>query len=171
VYGHPPRCDYRHGVGATVSVSREISASPEELWSLVTDLTRMGEWSPENEGGEWLDGATGPSPGARFRGHNRNGSKQWSMLVTVIDVDEPRRFAFRTSMYKVPSASWTYEFEPSEAGCIVTESWSDQRWSWTLPFSKQISGVTDRESHTREGIARTLANLAAAVEGTDVDDD
>jgi uncharacterized protein YndB with AHSA1/START domain len=35
-----------------VSVSRDVSATPEEVWKLITDLPRMGEWSPENKGGE-----------------------------------------------------------------------------------------------------------------------
>ncbi len=46
-----------------VSISREISASPEQLYSMVSDVTRMGEWSPENEGGEWLGGGTTAQPG------------------------------------------------------------------------------------------------------------
>ena len=35
-----------------VSVVREVAASPEKVWALVTDLPRMGEWSPENQGGK-----------------------------------------------------------------------------------------------------------------------
>ena len=34
-----------------VSVSREIAAPVDTVWVLVTDLPRMGEWSPEN----WCD--------------------------------------------------------------------------------------------------------------------
>lgn len=29
------------------SASIEINASPEAVWALVTDITRMGEYSPE----------------------------------------------------------------------------------------------------------------------------
>ena len=47
----------------TVVVSREISASADAVWPLVSDLTRMGEWSPENQGGEWIKGASGPEIG------------------------------------------------------------------------------------------------------------
>jgi uncharacterized protein YndB with AHSA1/START domain len=49
-----------------VSVERTIAASPDALWKMVSDVTRMGEWSPENTGGEWLKGATGPAVGAKF---------------------------------------------------------------------------------------------------------
>ncbi len=50
-----------------------IRAPADQLWSLVSDVTRAGEWSPENIGGSWLDGATAPVVGARFRGTNRRG--------------------------------------------------------------------------------------------------
>ena len=59
-----------------VSVTREIGAPAGQVWAMVSDLTRMGEWSPENEGGEWLRGAAGAQPGASFRGTNRNGKKK-----------------------------------------------------------------------------------------------
>ena len=70
-----------------VSVSREIAAPAEQLWAMVSDVTRMGEWSPENEAGEWLRGATGPKPGASFRGTNRNGKKTWKTVATVVDAE------------------------------------------------------------------------------------
>ena len=60
-------------VTESVSVTREIHAPAEQVWAMVSDVTRMGEWSPENLGGAWLGTATGPQPGAKFRGTNRNG--------------------------------------------------------------------------------------------------
>ena len=156
----------RYGLGMEpdVSVTREIAAPADRVWAMISDLPRMGEWSPENEGGEWLQGATGPAPGATFRGHNRNGSKAWTMLVTIIDVEPGRRLSFRTSWMKAPSAEWSYEIEPTDTGCRITESWTDKRWRWGLPISGWISGVTDRTPHTRAGIEETLANLAVAAE-------
>ena len=35
----------------------------------------MSHWSPEYQGGEWLDGATGPMVGARFKGRNKERGK------------------------------------------------------------------------------------------------
>ena len=59
-----------------VSVTRDIAASPAKVWEMLSDLPRMGEWSPENTGGKWVRGATGPAVGARFVGSNRNGKKR-----------------------------------------------------------------------------------------------
>src|SRR5215213_9637584 len=61
------------GVTKHVEVSRDIKASPMAVWSAVSDVTRMGEWSPECHTCAWAEDATGPAVGARFVGHNRNG--------------------------------------------------------------------------------------------------
>ena len=52
-------------------VSIEIAASPEAVYALVSDITRMGEWSPECRECTWANGATGPAVGARFRRRTR----------------------------------------------------------------------------------------------------
>ena len=48
-----------------------MTASPEAVDALVTDVRRMGEWSPECLGGAWLDGAVGSAVGTRFTGTNK----------------------------------------------------------------------------------------------------
>jgi len=56
------------------SVTVHMDASPEAVRALVSDVTQIGRYSPETFEAEWLDGATGPAVGARFRGHvKRNG--------------------------------------------------------------------------------------------------
>ena len=58
------------------SVTIHMSAPPEQVWDLVSDVTRIGSYSPETFEAEWIDGATGPAVGARFRGHvKRNGDR------------------------------------------------------------------------------------------------
>ena len=78
-----------------VSVVRDVAADPDVVWGLVSDLVGMGRWSPENRGGRWIDGATGPTVGAVFRGRNRIRWRRWQTNVTVIESDPPRRLAFR----------------------------------------------------------------------------
>ena len=61
-----------HGMHREASI--EIHASPDAVYDLVADLPRMGEWSPENIGGEWQGGGSGKM-GDRFIGHNRAGER------------------------------------------------------------------------------------------------
>src|SRR5215831_398879 len=69
-----------HGMHREASI--EIHASPEAVYDLVSALPRMGEWSPENIGGEWQGGGSG-QVGDRFLGHNRAGERAWSVPVMV----------------------------------------------------------------------------------------
>ena len=71
----------------------EINASPEAVYDLISDLPRMGEWSPENIGGEWQNGGSG-KVGDRYIGHNQAGERSWSVPVMVTVADPGRCFEF-----------------------------------------------------------------------------
>jgi uncharacterized protein YndB with AHSA1/START domain len=148
----------------TVSVSREIKAPAETVWALVSDLPRMGEWSPENDGGDWLKGATKAVPGAKFKGANTNGDKSWTTTATILEADPGRSLSFRVAVGVIKVALWSYTFEPTEGGCIVTETWTDQRNGLVKKLATRSSGVENRAAHNREGMEYTLARLAKAAE-------
>lgn len=145
-----------------VSVSRTMDVPAERVWDLVTDLARMGEWSPENTGGQWVGGATGPAPGAVFRGSNRSGFRRWSTLATVVTWEPPRHFAFDVSALGMKVSRWEYVVEPAGTGCRVTETWTDRRGRLLHALGRPVSGVADRAAHNRAGMETTLERLAAA---------
>jgi uncharacterized protein YndB with AHSA1/START domain len=149
-----------------VSVTREIDAPPEKVWAMVADITRMGEWSPENEGGAWLGGATAAAPGAKFRASNRRGKRKWKTLSTVTAAEAGRTFSFRVSSAGIQVADWSYEFEPTASGCRVTESWVEQRPGWFKPLARVATGVADRSVTNRAGMEQTLERLAAVAEAS-----
>ena len=78
------------------------TASPEAVWTVVGDPTRVGEWSHECGSAEWIDGATAARPGARFRGRNRVGKSRWTRVNEVVRASAPHELAWRT----VPA--WCY---------------------------------------------------------------
>jgi hypothetical protein len=151
---------------STVSVTRAVNAPAEHAWALVSDVTRMGEWSPETTSAEWLGGATGPAEGAKFRGSNRNGKKSWKSVATVVDAVPGRAFAFRVKAMGLDVAEWGYTFEPTPTGCVVTEHWTDRRGMLMKAMSPKATGVADRAEHNRNGMEQTLERLATAAEST-----
>jgi uncharacterized protein YndB with AHSA1/START domain len=105
------------------SITVEVDATPEQVWALLSDITRAGEWSHENKGGEWLDGATAAAPGARFRGRNRNGRQKWSRVCEVLTADAPEVLSWRTVPSRIypDSTRWTYELTSVGSGCRITQ--------------------------------------------------
>ena len=150
---------------ADVSVTREIAAEPEVVWDLLSDLPRMGERSPENRGGRWKGGATGPRVGARFVGENSNGERSWTTVARVTEAVRGASFEFDVKALKViPIARWRYDVVPTETGCVVTERWTDRRPGWFEPLGAKLTGVADRAEHNRDSMRRTLDALAAEAE-------
>ena len=144
------------------AVTRDIAAPAEKVWTLVSDLPRMGEWSPENQGGKWVKGATGPSVGAVFRGNNKRGIRRWSTTVTVVECDPGKVFDFAVTSGPLGVANWRYEFEETDSGCRVTESWRDNRKPWFATVARVMGDHGSDNAETQ--MASTLDRLAAAVQ-------
>lgn len=140
-----------------------IDAPPERVWDLVTDITRMGEWSPESTGGRWTRGATGPATGARFVGSNRNGWVRWNTHCRVVECAAPSRFAFTVAENRM---TWGWRLEPDGAGTRLTQ-WRDRAGQPNIAVrALAASGLLgrDREQLMRDGMQRTLAAVKAAAE-------
>ena len=101
------------------SESIVIARSPEALYALVTDVTRMGEWSPVCKACWWDDGA-GPRVGAWFTGRNEQPDRTWETRSQVVVAEPGREFAFVVGGDRV---RWGYGFTPVEGGTRLTESW------------------------------------------------
>jgi len=148
-----------------VEVSVSVAAPPEVVYALVTDLSRMSEWSPETASVTWLDGATGPVPGARFRGANRNGVYRWSTTCTVVTADQDIELSFRTTWGPLSVALWRYRFSPDgSGGTTVTESTEDERGLLMKAVGVVGTGVVHRAAHNEETMRATLAAIKAAAE-------
>ena len=141
---------------------RAVAATPTVVWSLVADITRMGEWSPETTRAAWIGGASGPAVGVRFTGWNQMGSKTWKSTCTVTVCEPGRCFAFDVAVGPFSVAHWAYDLEPTADGCLLTERWEDRRGALVTWLSPTITGTRDRARRNRETMAVTLDRLAAA---------
>jgi len=154
--------------GTKGEASTQINVPPEKLYEIVSDVRRMGDWSPECVGAEWIDGATGPAVGARFKGSNKRGMARWSTKPRVVTADEGKEFAFVTTHLGKDATKWSYRFEPADGGTKVTESFEmmfDMPWYFTMT-DRLMMGIKDRKADLEEGMAVTLQRLKASAEGS-----
>jgi hypothetical protein len=97
-----------------------IAAPPEQVYDLVADVSRMGEWSPVCTGGEYDDDRTW------FTGHNAIGSTTWSTRCHVVAADAGREFAFVNCGQEgaLELVRWGFSLQADGAGGTeVTQSW------------------------------------------------
>jgi uncharacterized protein YndB with AHSA1/START domain len=151
-------------VASTITRSVDVDAPPAQVWDLVSNLPGMGELSPENTGGSWLDGATGPAVGVRFRGSNRQGWRRWSTTARITACEPGRRLAFDVSSLGLAVSRWTYDVAPRSGGCSVTETWEDRRGRTIDALGLLVSGVGDRSVFTAQSIEQTLAAVKQRAE-------
>jgi len=141
-----------------------MAAPPERVWELVSDVTKIGRYSPETFEAEWLDGATGPAVGARFRGHvkrNSKGPTYWA-ACTVLVSEPGREFAFGVGPPGKPLNTWRYRLEPAGDGTEVTESFE---LTPTLPLRVYWGLLGWARGRTnRNGMRATLEAIKAEVE-------
>ena len=151
------------------SVSIEISAPPERVDDLIADITGMGEWSPECYRCSWVDGASGPAVGAKFKARNKGGrGPSWVNTAVVTVADPGRAFAFNRSGPAIGSYTWRYDLEPTLEGTRLTESFEAERplgnaMSW---ITMKWTGSADRDADLHEGMLTTLSRIKAAAESS-----
>jgi hypothetical protein len=146
------------------SVKVHMDASPEKIWELVSDVTQIGRFSPETFEAEWIDGATGPAVGARFRGHvrrNEKGPVYWT-TCTVVGCEPGKEFSFGVGEPGKILNTWSYVLEPSGTGTDVTESF---RLADKLPLRVYwaLCGWARGKRNTND-MRRTLDSVKAVVE-------
>ena len=143
--------------------SIDVAASPELVYDLIADVTRMGEWSPECYRCEWLGGATAATPGARFRGYNRLGRMRWERTAVVDTADRGREFGFTTVNDGAgrEETRWRYSMEPSSSGTSLTESFE---FLWCSIPNRLAEVLVPRGRQVNRGIEETLRRIKRAAE-------
>jgi uncharacterized protein YndB with AHSA1/START domain len=153
--------------------SREtvIQAAPEIVYDLMSDMPRMGEWSPECQRVEWLGDSSKPGIGATFVGHNEGGPRKlmkWSRRGRVLAADRGREFAFVTEEGGRESTEWRYQFEPTDGGTRVVESYHVK---WIPLWARIVDVPTNRARELREAMGHTLGQLKSAAEAITAGED
>jgi hypothetical protein len=142
-----------------------IVARPAEfVYDMVSDVTRMGEWSPICTACWWDDG-DGPRVGAWFTGRNEVPGRAWETRSQVVVADRGQEFAFVVGGAWV---RWGYAFTPVDEGTQVTESWEFLP-SGIARFHERYgedaqAQITERTGAARSSIPATLAAIKKTAE-------
>jgi uncharacterized protein YndB with AHSA1/START domain len=155
-------------VQRTGTVQADVGATPAQVWQVLTDVPRIGEWSHECHTAQWLDGAHQAAVAARFRGTNKARFARWSRPCTISVLDPGRRFTYRTNGGVMRDATeWTFTLEPTDGGCRITQSYRiislPRAAEWAI--SKMLPEHIDRSQALRQDLER-LGSAAAAVPAT-----
>ena len=149
-------------LGGEVSLS--MAAPPEKVWALVSDVTRIGEFSPETFEARWTRGSTGPAVGATFKGHvkrNGVGPVYWSGCQ-VTQCVENEVFEFSVGTDSTTVNNWGYRLEPEGEGTRVTEYF---RLEPSLPVRLYWLLLGRLRGRTNEkGMRTTLERMKEVVE-------
>jgi uncharacterized protein YndB with AHSA1/START domain len=144
-----------------LSASTKIRASPDEVYALVSDLTRIPEWSPETIRVQWLTGT-------RFRAWNRRRLGRWHTDADVVAAEPGRRFSFVVQAMGGDWTQWTYliESEPTTGATRLTEV---VRMCVPLPFGAVVFEhlflfVRDRRRDLQVNLDRSVDRIRAIVE-------
>ena len=147
------------------SVTVHMDATPEAVWALVSDVTQIGKYSPETFEAEWLDGATGPAVGARFRGHVRRngiGPVYWADCF-VTECEPGRVFTFGVGKPGKALNTWGYRLEPAAGGGTDVTEYFHLTENLGLKIYWTLWGWS-RGKVNRNGMRRTLEAMKAVIE-------
>lgn len=138
-----------------------IDAAPEKVWSVLSDVTRMPEFSPELRRVVVL-GRRREGVGTQFVGVNRRKWLVWPTTSKVVRFEPVRAIGWRT---RESGATWIYELEESAAGTAVTSR--RELPGFTVPsklMTPLMGGALNHDRELGDGLRLTLERIKAAVE-------
>jgi hypothetical protein len=144
-----------------LTASIEVQASADHVYAVISDVTRIPEWSPETTRAEWL-------AADRFQAWNRRRLGRWRTVANVVAAEPGRKFSFVVQAMGGDWTQWSYLVEPSStAGATrLTETF---RMCVPLPwpvavFERLFLFVGDRRADLQANLDASVERIRAIVE-------
>ena len=151
----------------SLDASIDIEAPPDTVYGLVSDITRMGEWSLEAVGGRWIPDESGTlgtgKVGDWFMGENATPEREWERECEVAAAEPGIDFTFVVGGVEANCTWWSYELEPTDTGTRLTERW------WIVNKTPAVAAAppeayAKRVAYTQTMLDQTVAALKEAAE-------
>lgn len=139
----------------------DINAPVSKVWALVSDLSKMPQWSPQCR---LMKPIGGLRQGARTVNFNRHGLLFWPTTSRITELIPEQKLAFRVNQNHTV---WTYELEPTEAGTRLVETRHAENGTTAVSsfvINSVMGGVPSFEDELVEGMNASLARIKAAAE-------
>lgn len=148
----------------SASVSVDVDVDIDAVWAVVSDPTRVGEWSGECVRARWVRGADHAVPGARFRGRNVSGHVGWGRACEV-DAVAPYEIVWHTvpSLAHPDKVTWWLRLERIGDRTRISQGYDATRVPRVLSFTYAVlvPNHRDRTEELKDDLRR-LAAVAAA---------
>lgn len=142
-----------------------VNASAQDLYDIVSDIARTGEWSPVCTSCWWDDEASAGTKGAWFTGRNVLPERTWDTRSLVVVADPGREFAWVVGGTYV---RWGYTLTPVDSGTVLTEMWELLPEGIAMFEEKHgdeaAARIADRTQQALDGIPKTLAAIKRIAE-------
>lgn len=139
--------------------SVHIDAPVEAVWTLVSDVRRMPEWSPQVDSTRLRNGFDTVALGAQFTNRNSFGELVWTTHAEVVRFEPEREIAFRVEENWI---IWSFVLAPDGDGTVLTQrrdapdGVSDLSLELTNGF---MGGVEVFTESMRAGMRETLTKI------------
>lgn len=149
----------------SLTASIDVDAPPADVWRIVADVRRTGEWSPECVGVTPLGRL---ATGSFLFGRNRRGRVRW---VTVSRITEFRPDAAIGWTVLTNRSQWRYELHPAGAGTRVVQTRETPRGEGRFAVwftGRFLGGQADHDDELEAGMAAGLQRIKGLAEQASV---
>lgn len=147
-----------------LEASIEIEATPEQVWSVVSDLKRMGRWSPQCR--KLIVCGGGPvALGTRTINVNKNKGRAliWLTTARVVRFEVDREIAYRIG---VNNSIWGFTIVPIDGGVRLVErreAPNNTKKVSQVTISGVMGGEEAFDAEMVDGMQQTLAKIKAEI--------
>jgi hypothetical protein len=144
-----------------LTASTDVRASADQVYAVVSDVTRIPEWSPETARAEW-------SAPDRFNAWNRRRLGRWRTTARVVEAEPGQRFSFIVQVMGRDWTQWTYRIEP---GSVADAARLTEEFRMCVPmpfgvlaFERLFLFVWDRRKDLQNNLQVSVDRIRAIVE-------
>lgn len=157
--------DLRYSDCPTTEAEMVVDAPATVVWRFICDIQTPAMFSSEFRGGQWLDGASSPALGVRFRGRNYHQARgSWETESTICEFEPERVFGWAVGDPAQPAARWRFTLAPDRGRTRISQ-WM-QMGPGESGISELIRQMPDAEHKIlRRRLAEHNANMTATLAG------